>query len=159
MNEHADPDEALVAELRDLFAHADPVPPLVTEMAKASLAWRRLDAELAELLSDSALEEGSLTGARGRGGGGVRSVSFRANSATIDLEIHFDGRDRTLLGQIAPPGSARIDIQTAERSTVTAVRSDDLGRFRAQLSAGGLIRLVIDDGESSPGIETSWIKI
>ena len=40
-----------------LFAEVDPVPPLVIETAKASLGWRRLDADLAELLSDSALEE------------------------------------------------------------------------------------------------------
>jgi hypothetical protein len=158
MNEHDDPDEALVAELRDLFAHADPVPPLVTEAAKSSLSWRRLDAELAELLSDSALEEGSLVGARG--GAPVRSVSFSARARTIDLEVHVDDGRRTLLGQIAPPASIQVEIQTAESDTVTAALSDDLGRFRAHLPAGGLIRLVIDDGaDASSKIETSWIRI
>ena len=48
-----DPDDTLVSELREYFARVDPVPPLVTEAAKAALGWRRLDADLAELLSDS----------------------------------------------------------------------------------------------------------
>ena len=158
MSGHDDPDEALVAELRDLFAHADPVPPLVTEAAKSSLSWRRLDAELAELLSDSALEEGSLAGARG--GAPVRSVSFSADARTIDLEIHVNGEQRTLLGQIAPPASTQVEIQSAEGDTITTARSDDLGRFRINLAAGGLIRLVIDDGaDPSLKIETSWIRI
>lgn len=159
MNEHVDPDEPLVAELRDLFAQADPVPPLVTDVAKASLGWRRLDAELAELLSDSALEEGSLAGARGAGAP-VRSVSFSAGTKTIDVEVHIDGQHRMLLGQIAPPANARIEIQTAENITVTSVQSDSLGRFRAQLQAGGIIRLLVSDGpDSSPQIETSWITV
>jgi hypothetical protein len=159
VNEHDDPDEPLVAELRDLFAQADPVPSLVTKVAKASLGWRRLDADLAELLSDSVLEAGSLAGARG-GGAPVRSVSFSASAKTIDLEIHIDGQHRILLGQITPPSRARIDIETAENATVTSVESDDLGRFRAQFSAAGRIRLVIDDGpDSSSKIETSWITI
>jgi hypothetical protein len=60
MSEDIDPDEMLMVELRGLFTDVDPVPPLVIETAKASLGWRRLDADLAELLSDSALEEAAM---------------------------------------------------------------------------------------------------
>ena len=67
MGEDLDRDELLIAELRAFFAEVDPVPPLVSETAKASLGWRRLDADLAELLSDSALEEEPFALARGRG--------------------------------------------------------------------------------------------
>jgi hypothetical protein len=67
MTDYPDPDDPLVAELRTLVARVDPVPPLVTQVAKAALGWRRLDADLAELLSDSALETEALALARGPG--------------------------------------------------------------------------------------------
>ena len=74
MSELLDPDEPLVAELRELFKHDDPVPPLVTELAKASLGWRRMDADLAELLGDSLLEDRATAGVRGGGDVSARQV-------------------------------------------------------------------------------------
>jgi hypothetical protein len=161
MNHQQDPDEPLVADLRDYFARVDPVPPLVTQAAKAALGWRRLDADLAELLADSTLEAESLATVRGAGAA-VRSVSFGAGELTIDLEIHVDGTRRTLLGLLTPASIARIEIQTADgASTVATSESDALGRFRTQLSAGGNIRLrlvPVDLGSASP-VETSWITL
>jgi hypothetical protein len=160
MSEQADPDEPLVAELRELFMQTDPVPALVTELAKASLGWRRLDAELAELLSDSLLEQGTPAGVRGGGAGlPVRSVRFRASANTIDLDVHVDGQQRTLLGQITPPVSAEIEVETTA-GTIASVQSDELGRFRAKLPEAGRIRLVISDGpQFGPHVVTSWITI
>jgi hypothetical protein len=158
MEDDSDPDEPLVAELRALFAEVDPVPPLVTEAAKAALGWRRLDAELAELLSDSALDA-DLALARGTGAP-VRSVTFSAADLTIDLEIHSDGENRTLLGQLAPPFTATIELQTAEGS-IPSAETDHLGRFRVTLPNGGAIRLrvVARDGRSGPPVETSWVTV
>jgi hypothetical protein len=158
--ERPDPDEPLVAELRDLFMHDDPVPPPVTELAKASLGWRRLDADLAELLSDSLLEEGAPAGARGSGDGlPVRSVRFRASTTTVDLDVQVNGSKRTLLGQITPPLSAKIEIQSTTE-VIGSVVSDELGRFRVNLPAGGLIRLAIEDSPALPApIVSSWITI
>jgi hypothetical protein len=160
VSELSDPDEPLMLELRELFAQVDAVPPPVSELAKASLGWRRLDAELAELLSDSLLEEGTLAGVRGGGDGlPVRSVRFRASRNTIDVDVQVDGQKRTLLGQITPPVSAEIEVETAD-GTVASARSDELGRFRAQLAEGGRIRLVINDGpDLGPHVLTSWITI
>ncbi len=160
MGERPDPDEPLVAELRDLFRHDDPVPPLVTDLAKASLGWRRLDAELAELLSDSLLEEAAPAGVRGSGAGlPVRSVRFRASTTTVDVDVHVDGPKRTLLGQITPPLSAKIEIQSTTE-VIASVASDELGRFRVNLPAGGLIRLAIEDSpDLSAPVVSSWITI
>jgi len=158
---HPDPDDALVAELQTLVARVDPVPPLVTEAAKAALGWRRLDADLAELLSDSALESEALALARGPGAP-VRSVSFSAGEVTIDVEIHVDGDQRTVLGQLSPPSSTTIEIQRADDAGATIVESDRLGRFRAQVSAGQPIRVRIlspEAGTAASVIETSWIAI
>jgi hypothetical protein len=162
MTDQPDPDDPLVAELRELFAHADPVPALVTELARASLGWHRIDAELAELLSDSLLDEGAAAGVRGGGEDGglpVRSVRFRASANTIDLDVHIDGDERVLLGQITPPVSAEVEVQNSG-GAIASARSDELGRFRARLPEGGLIRLVINDGpDLGPHVVTSWIRI
>ena len=48
-------DDALLAELAGILARVDPVPGEVTLAARSALAWRSMDAELAELLHDSAL--------------------------------------------------------------------------------------------------------
>ena len=160
MTEQPDHDEPLVAELRELFIQADPVPPTVTELAKASLGWRRLDAELAELLTDSLLDDATLAGARGGEEGlPVRSVRFRARASTIDIDVSIDGPERLLMGQITPPVNAQVEIQTTSR-TIASVESDELGRFRAKLPTGGLIRLVVKAGpDLGPHVVSSWITI
>jgi hypothetical protein len=157
----AEPDEPLVAALRGLFARADPVPAVVLEAARAALGWRRLDADLAELLADSALESDAFAGTRGAGGP-VRSVSFSAGELTIDLEVHSDGAGRTLLGQLSPGRAATIEIQAVGDESAVSVPSDGLGRFRARLPRGGSIRLRLAGGAGPgawPAVETSWIAI
>jgi hypothetical protein len=159
MTEDLDPDERLMAELREIFAEVDPVPPLVIETAKASLGWRRLDADLAELLTDSALREESFAMTRG-GEAAVRSVTFSSTDLTIDVEVHADDQARTLLGQLSPPSPATIEIQTTEKTQFSA-QTDRLGRFRVRLPVGGPVRLrVLDaDGRAGPTVETSWITL
>lgn len=158
MTADTDPDELLISELRSLFAEVDPVPPLVSETAKVSLGWRRLDADLAELLSDSALEEESVALARG-GGAPARAVTFSSTDLTIDIEVHVDDPGRTLLGQLSPPAPATVEIQTVADAQISA-EADRLGRFRVRLPAGGPIRLrVLDVGGAGPAVETSWISV
>ena len=154
-----DPDELLMNELRALFAEVDPVPPLVTETAKASLGWRRLDADLAELLSDSALEEQAFALTRSREAP-ARAVTFSSGKLTIDIEVHVNDECRTLLGQLSPPAQATIEIQTTAETPVTA-EADRLGRFRVRLPVGGPVRLRVlgADGRDDQPVETSWISV
>jgi hypothetical protein len=154
MDDRDERDEALIEQLRDAF-RADAVPTDVTEAAKAALTWRRIDAELAELLSDSALD---AEPALARGAALVRSVSFSAGSTIVDLEIHQDGTGRTLLGQLSPSTASTIEIQRAEGDGPAPARSDSLGRFRIALDGGGTIRLRLTDAAGEV-IETAWIPI
>ncbi len=137
------------------FAEADAVPQLVSEAAKASLGWRRLDADLAELLSDSALQEEPF--ALTRGGAPARAVTFSSGALTIDIEVHVDDHARMVLGQLAPPAAARIEVQTTAEAVFSA-EADRLGRFRVRLPDGGPIRLRVLEGIGSP-VETSWITV
>jgi hypothetical protein len=161
MTPQDDTPDPLLEDLRALFEHSDRVPPLVIEAGKASLGWRRLDADLAELLSDSALaEEGEF--ALSRGHADVRSIGFVAGPLTIDVEIHGEGAERRLLGQLSPPGQATVELQTQDREAAAATTdADALGRFRLPLPDAAAIRLRIRTGsdDSSEWLETSWLPI
>jgi hypothetical protein len=155
MSEPDEQDEALIEQLRTAFG-AEAAPASVTEAAKAALTWLRVDAELAELLSDSALD---AEPALARGEAVVRSVSFSAGQTVVELEVHPDGERRTLLGQLSPAGARTIVIQHADGAASVSVQSDDLGRFRVTLEGGGTVRLRIADDQADTTVETAWIPI
>jgi len=150
---NANPQDELLAELRSLLRRTDPVPAEVTDFARAALGWRRLDAELAELLEDSALEPGSA--ALTRGAAGTRSLTFRSANLTIDIELE----DGLLLGQLAPAADgATVEVQTGEGAVVATVQSDELGRFRVTLEDGRRYRLRVVRADAS-AVETSWFSL
>jgi hypothetical protein len=151
------PDE-LLEELRRLADEVDPVPPEVNAYARAALGWRRIDSELAELLSDSALDPQWATLARS-GVAQARSVTFRAEDLEIDLEIHDDASGLVLLGQLAPPVPASLEVQRDDASIPATAQADKLGRFRIALTEGGRIRLRVLREAPAGQVETSWIGI
>jgi hypothetical protein len=155
MDEREEQDEALIEQLR-IAMSAEAPPARVTEAAKAALTWLRVDAELAELLSDSAVD---AEPALARGTAVVRSVSFSAGETIVELEVHPDGERRTLLGQLSPAAQRTIVIQHAGGAESASALSDELGRFRITLDEGGTVRLRIADDASDAAIETAWIPI
>jgi hypothetical protein len=152
-----DADE-LLDGLRALAGQVDPVPAEATGFARAALGWRRIDAELAELLVDSALDSESLALTRSTLAR-ARSVTFRASDLEIGLEIQETEPGVLILGQVAPPTRAGIDVQRDDSSLAASAEADELGRFRLELPEGGRVRLLIRRPPPDPPIETSWIGI
>jgi len=145
-----EPDDELFDELRSVLRRTDPVPAEVTDFAKAALGWRRLDAELAELLDDSVLDEAAAL----TRGGGSRSLTFRTDDLTIDVEI----QDGHLLGQLAPPASASVALEREDGEPAATADADVLGRFRLELGGEGRFRLRVVPG-SGRAVETSWFSL
>jgi len=156
--ERGSSDERLLEELRALGREVDPVPPHVESYAKAALGWRRIDAELAELLADSALDRESLSHTRS-GLARARSVTFRSGDLELDLEISEHDEGLVLLGQLAPAEEADVEVQRDDGSIAAATASDELGRFRLELTVGGRVRLLVRRAPPAPPIETSWVGI
>jgi len=153
----AEHDDELLAELRTVMRTADAVPAEVTEFAKAALGWRRLDAELAELLTDSALESAAAATRAGRSG--ARSLTFRAGEVTLDVEIQSDGAKHVLLAQLAPaPTSATVEVQRVDGEVAATGEADELGRIRLSVEGSGSVRLRIAVVGAAP-IETSWFSL
>ena len=115
----------LLAELRRMVNDVDPVPPEVTAYANAALGWRRIDAELAELLPDSELEP-ELAGTRS-GLARARSVTFEASELTIELELEAVESGYVLLGQLAPPCEATVDVQRDDHSLAATGEAEAAG--------------------------------
>jgi hypothetical protein len=146
-------DDPLLAQLRRLAQTVDPVPHEVTAYARAALGWRRVDTELAELLDDSRL---TVAGTRSVAEAS-RSLTFRSSDLQVDVEVDERGDGILLLGQLVPAVGAEVDVQRDDGTTLATTSSDDLGRFRFELPAGGRIRLVVRRPAPAPPVETSWI--
>jgi hypothetical protein len=146
----AEPDDELFDELRSVLRRTDPVPAEVTDFAKAALAWRRLDVQLAELLEDSVLDEAAAL----TRGGGSRSLTFRTDDLTIDVEI----QDGHLLGQLAPPAEATVELQGEDGELAATADADTLGRFRLELGGEGRFRLRVVP-PAGRAVETSWFSL
>jgi hypothetical protein len=150
-------DEHVAAELLDRLGAAlraeDPVPERVLAGARAAFTWRTIDAELAELVFDSATE---LTGVRGGVEDTARQVTFQAPGVEIEMMVIDDG-SRRIVGQLVPPRDATVQLTTADE--VRDTRTDAVGRFTFQDVAQGPVRLSVltDSGEGV--VHTEWVLL
>src|SRR5688572_4809057 len=122
-----DKDAMTEAELREIFGHLDPVPQMLDDAARAAFGWRTVDAEIAELLRDSAdtTDDAALLV---RSGGGPRQLSFESPQLGIELEVTETGPgERRVAGQLLPPGDATVTLERPGADPVN-VQADDLGR-------------------------------
>ena len=140
-----DIDAKTESELRAIFAHMDPVPQLLEDGARAAFTWRTVDAELAELMRDSAEASSSEeeVGSLVRGGHGPRQLSFESPKLGIELEVTATGpRERRLEGQLLPPADATVTIERPGEDGLS-VQSDELGRFVLDGLRAGVMRLLV----------------
>lgn len=141
------------AELVRLAARLDPVPRDVLAGAKEAFAWRSVDAELAELVYDSALDEAALAGVRS--GGGARQLTFEGPGLTVEVEVALAGR---LVGQLVPPRPGRVEVRHPQRTF--AVEADALGRFAADVPSGPVsFSCRLAEPFSTGSVETDWVVL
>jgi YD repeat-containing protein len=98
----------------------DPIPERLVSAAHQAFSWRLVDAELAELLFDSASDE--LVGVRGAS---TERRSFRYGSAGAVIRIHLT--DASMIVMVEPPLSVGCRVDTEQGSH--EYRTDDLGEL------------------------------
>lgn len=160
MAEHMqEPDEAdalLLDMLRSVVVRADPVPAAVEGAARASYAWRTIDAELAELAYDSLLDDDRLVGVRS--GDAPRTLTFEGPAFSVELEVAEEGAKRRLLGQLVPPRPGRIEVRHS--GGLLTLGADEVGRFSAAGVIAGPVSLRCRlDGVEGPPLETAWVSV
>lgn len=154
-----DPEARLLGELRDMFERADPIPDHVRAAAHAAIELRDLDAQIAELLRDSAVDEvdQELAGVRGTGTA-TRSLTFSVGAERyVEVDIDNDGdQHRTLAGYVVPGEAGRLIVEHAEGHLSGDI--DEHGRFSVERVASGPVRLRVSlDG--APPIVTQWTLV
>ena len=142
-------------ELLDLLGRAlraaEPVPDHVQDGARAAWTWRTIDAELAELVFDSAAE---LTGVRSEDQ--ARQVTFQAPGVEIEVMV-IDDAVRRIVGQLIPPAEHTVELHGADR--VLETTTDHLGRFSFDEVLAGPVRLTVRGADGEPVIHTEWVLL
>ena len=147
-------DERLLTELGEALRAAEAVPARVVALGEAAYDWRTIDAELATLTYDSAVEpeaeEPALTRAEVAA---VRALRFQSQAAAIVLEV----TDDALVGQILPPEAADVSLMSSVGPGLDA-EADDMGYFAFRPVPRGTFRLRCR-GRSVPELLTSWFQL
>ena len=138
-------DLANLGQVRDLFAHADPVPSDLAERIKFAITVHALHAEVAELM-DSARLVTRGTDAKVEPTP-TDSVTFTAASVSLMVSAGPDDSDDTddrvrVDGWVTVPG-AQVEAVTTEGSS--SVVSDANGRFVLDDLPHGPVHFVVTD--------------
>jgi hypothetical protein len=152
-----DGDDRLVDELRRITEIVDPVPTRVLEAARGSFTWRTIDADLAELAYDSAIDPEAA--ALVRNSTPRRLLSFESPELSVEMEVTSVASERRLVGQLVPAQTAAIEIR--HPGGALAVAADELGRFAADGVAPGPVSVVcrMGEGPGSRTIATDWLVL
>lgn len=152
MNDKQNPaDNELMRGLGAALEVHDAPPASVLDAARGVYTWRTIDAELAELVFDSAIDE--LVGVRSSTG--ERQMTFQSPALRIEIMIGTDGT-RQLIGQLDPPSVTLIELRQGE--SVTESVPDDLGRFAFDNVAPGPVNLRCRLGDGSI-VSTEWTVV
>ncbi len=146
--------DALLQRLRSAAAQVDAPPALVIEAGHAAFAMRRLDAELAELVRDSATDPAAVL-VRDADPDSVRMLSFEAGTVSIEVQVTDQDGSRSLLA-VVDGASGTVEVETATERSVVSI--DAHGRFSVDDIPPGTVRLHLVGDDGTP-ITTSWVSL
>lgn len=146
-------DDELVARLRRIAAEADPVPASLVSAAKAAFALRDLDARVAELIRDSAVDA-PLLAVRGTD---PRMLSYEAGGTAIECEVTIREGTRDITGQLSGAAATSVEAQVAGAQPVVAdVRAHGFFTVRGLPPGSFRLRCHLADGAT---VVTSWTSV
>ena len=148
-------DEALVARLKELADQVDPVPELVLESARAAFLMRRIDAELAELVRDSAVDRSPVLVRDADSDSAVRLLSFEAGEVSIEVQVTETEGARTLLG-VVDGATGSVEVETMNGRSTAGI--DEHGRFTVHEVPPGTVRLHVQAPDGTT-VTTSWVTL
>jgi hypothetical protein len=143
--------DALLRQLGLIAERLEPAPALVYQLGYAAFAFRSLDAELAELVDDSALQADELAGVRGDSD--VRMLFYQASELAVELHVTRREGRHSALGQVVGGSVTAVRVESLEREETLPI--DDLGRFDVDDLPRGPFRIhLVDPGQ--PVVITDW---
>jgi hypothetical protein len=145
-------DDELIARLSQIAAQADPVPEALFAAARTAFGLRDLDARVAELVHDSAVDP-PATLVRGPD---ARLLSFEADDIAIECEVIVRGTRRDIIGQLV--GGTATALQVRTPGAAVDIHVEEHGRFSVRDLPVGPFRLwcSLADGTT---LVTSWTMV
>ncbi|HET8641377.1 MAG TPA: hypothetical protein VFM37_05540 [Pseudonocardiaceae bacterium] len=128
-------DDALLAALDRAIHPTTDVPASFLQAAYGCYTWHRIEAELAALAYDSALDDAELACLRAEPAT-LRSMTFQATTITFELEVMPDG----LAGQLIPPQAGELQLESSKGEIVDVPTNAD-GYFRIRPAPSAPFRL------------------
>lgn len=137
----------------DLLAVDEPLPAALLTTAQDLYVWRAFDAELLELLVDSAHDELATV----RDERLQRFMAFGSDERGVHFECTADDDGFTLVGLVVPAGGYVVRADRPNSDIV--VETDDLGAFRLTRLDAGSTRLTIRGIEGDSLMTTPWFML
>ena len=147
--------DRLEERLRRVATEADPVPDSVVAAARAAFTTRDLDAELAELVADSAVDEEPVLTRSVLSD--VRMLSFAAADVTVDVDVEPGPQTGTVLLHGMAVGAVGEIVVVTPGSRVPAA-IDAHGRFESLAVMSGPVRLELTTADGRR-LATSWVTL
>jgi hypothetical protein len=139
--------------LDDVLSEEEPIPPALIVAAQESYTWFDVDAELAELLFDSANGELALL----RSDGERRLLVFGSSERAVQFETVRRGDRFDLVGFVTPGRAEEVHAQ--RQGDEVSVAADDGGAFTLSDIAGGMVRLVVGSADDASVLITPWFVL
>jgi len=151
-------DDKLLEDLRAVATRVDSVPERMLTAARAGYAWRTIDAELAELAYDSAVESRPLAGVRGPDASRLLTFSAPECELTIEIEVTPTEGGIEIVGQLIPARPVTLDVRHSGGSE--SVEADELGRFSAEgVQSGPFSIRCARPARDAPAVSTDWMTL
>jgi hypothetical protein len=144
-------DDELLRELRAALQEP-PVDERCIRAAQAAFTWRTVDADLEILSLETELEREGAAQVRAAGPGAPRMFSFHGERLSVAIELDDDG----IVGQLTPPGPARVTLVTTD-GPQAAADADEVGCFSLPPPPPGPMRL--DCQRGADRFLTEWTSV
>ena len=146
------PDEELLAELREALAARAAVPGEFVAAARSAYVWHHIDVELAQLIYDSR-HDAELTASLRSEAATIRALTFASARFSIEVEVTADA----LLGQLIPPQPGTVELQTLAGETAGG-EIDEVGCFSLEPKPNGQFRIRFR-ADGQPDVLTGWLTL
>jgi hypothetical protein len=137
----------------DYFDVAEPLPERLLRAASDLYTWHNVDAELLELLMDSASME--LTTVRAEPA--ARMIAFGTAERGLHLECIATGSTYVLEGQLVPAIECSIEVERPGETSTYATNNS--GTFRTDPLAPGSVRLIVQAPGGQRIMITPWFVL
>ncbi len=150
-------DRELLDWLARVAETVDPEPQHLRELGKAALSVRRVDAELAQLVADSALLAGAVRS--GAVDTAPRLLTFLLGDLAVDVQVTLAADGLELIGVLdglAARDGGWVEVESPGVAT-TRCELDPVGRFAGRQIAPGLVRLRVR--ARNLDVTTDWVTV